>query len=302
MTILITGATGLIGRALTNSLLDDRESIRVLTRDPAKADAVFGGRVEALAWQPATDPRPPAALDGVDTIFHLMGEPVGGRWTAAKVERLIQSRAVSAGKLADAVRGRRCRFISASSFGIYRGRRGEVYEETTPLGAPQTQVQTILQAWEKAVASAEAPETRVNMVRFGMVCSTEGYPRKLIRLFRKGAGFIAGDGEQTVPIVDIDDAVGMLRWIASGQAGDGPVNCVAPDLPNFRDVAQAISQRLGKPVRLRIPDWLARPILGGSADYFLLSYDMRPRKALDRGYNFRHSDPHLILQRAIPGV
>ncbi len=302
MTVLITGATGLIGRAITQSYIEDRESVRVLTRDADKARRIFGHAVETFEWQPGEQPVPDAALEDVETVFHLMGEPVGGRWTAAKMERLMQSRVVSAQKLADALRGRKCRFISASSFGIYKGRRGEVYEETAPLGKPETQVQELLQAWERAVASAEAPETRVNMVRFGMVCSIDGYPKKLVRLFRKGAGFVAGDGRQIVPIVDIDDAVGMLRWVAAGQAGDGPVNCVAPQLPDFEHVAQSISRHVEKPVRFRIPNWLARPILGGSADYFLLSFDVRPRKALDRGYNFRQSDPDQILRRAIIGV
>ena len=109
-------------------------------------------------------------------------------------------------------------------------------------------------------------------------------------------------GGRFVPIVDIDDAVGMLRWVASGQAGDGPVNCVAPHLPNFSEVAEAISRHVARPVRFRIPEWLARPILGGSADYFLLSYDVRPRKALDRGYNFRWSHPNNILRRAVTGA
>jgi uncharacterized protein (TIGR01777 family) len=302
MAVLVTGATGLIGRAVTNSLLDDKEQVRVLSRDPENARKLFGGRVEAIAWCPAFQPLPGGVLDGVDVIFHLMGEPVGGRWTASKLEQLTASRVLSARKLADAVRGRRCRFISASSFGIYRGLRDEIYDETAPLGPPETQVQSLLQAWEQAVLSAESAETRVNMVRFGMVCSRDGYPKKLIRLFRRGAGFIAGDGEQVVPIVDIDDAVGMLRWVASGQAGDGPVNCVSPALPRFSDVARSIARHIAKPVRFRIPNWLARPILGGSADYFLLSYRVIPRKALDRGYNFRHSDPDLILRRAILGA
>lgn len=302
MTVLVTGATGLIGRAITKSYIEDQEPVHILSRDAEKARRIFGGAVEVFEWQAGQQDLPRDALDGVDTVFHLMGEPVGGRWTAAKMERLMQSRVHSARQLAGALRGRKCRFISASSFGIYKGQRGEVYEETALLGEPETGVQRLLQAWEQAVASAEAPETRVNMVRFGMVCSTDGYPKKLIRLFNKGAGFVAGDGQQIVPIVDIDDAVGMLRWVASGQAGDGPVNCVAPELPSFEGVAGAISRHLGKPVRFRIPNWLARPILGGSADYFLLSYNVRPGKALDRGYNFRQSDPDRILQRAIAGA
>jgi uncharacterized protein (TIGR01777 family) len=302
MAVLITGATGLIGRAVAKSFLEDRETVHVLTRDKERARAVLGDGVKLFSWQPADEDLPEGALDGASTVLHLMGEHVGGRWSKAKVDRIYQSRVTSAKKLAQAVRGKPCRFISASSFGIYSGRRNETYDETDSLGAPATRIQSILQAAENAVASAASSETKVNMVRFGMVCAKDGYPKKLVRLFEKGMGFLVGDGEQIVPIVDIDDAVAMLRWVAAGQAGEGPVNCVAPRSPRFKEVAHAIAVNTNSVTRMSIPPWLARPLLGGSADYFLLSYDVRPRKALDRGYNFRHSDSGQILRRAILGT
>jgi uncharacterized protein (TIGR01777 family) len=301
MAILITGATGLIGRAITQSYLDDQEAVHVLTRNAARARAILGDRVLLFEWQPGEEEIPPEALTGVTIIFHLMGEPVSGRWTQAKGERIIQSRVVSTQKLARAVKGRTLRFISASSFGIYPGKRGEIYEETEPLAPATTRVQQILRATETAAASAATPETRVNIIRFGMVCAKNGYPKKLTRLFKRATGFVVSDGEQIVPVVDIEDATAMLRWVASGRAGDGPVNCVAPELPRFKDVADVIASNTNTALRISIPSWLARPLLGGSADYFLLSYDVRPRKALDRGYNFRQSDPKQILKRAITG-
>jgi uncharacterized protein len=302
MTVLVTGATGLIGRSLMKNLLSDRETIHVLSRNRSRVKELFGHGVKGFVWQPSTEEIPVEAFEGVETIFHLMGEPVGGRWTKAKVDAIVASRVTSGEKIAQAVRGRPCRFISASSFGIYRGQRGAVYEETAPLPPPATRIQDILQAAERAAASAATVETKVNMVRFGMVCAKDGYPKKLVRMFRKGASFIVGDGRQIIPIVDVEDAVAMLRWVASGQAGDGPVNCVAPVLPQFKDVAEAIASHVDRPVRFSIPNWLARPLLGGSADYFLLSYEVRPRKALDRGYDFRHSEPHEILKRAMAGA
>ncbi|MDX2266459.1 MAG: NAD-dependent epimerase/dehydratase family protein [Hyphomicrobiales bacterium] len=299
--MLITGATGLIGRALTRSFLEDRTPVTVVSRNPSEASDMFQGRVRAVEWSPAASPFPHDALAGVDTVFHLMGEPVGGRWTAQKRAEIVASRVTAAAAIAEALKGRSCRFVSASSFGIYRGRAGEVYDETDPLPAPASEVQAILQSWEAAALAASSPQTRVNVVRFGMVCAPDGYPKKLVRLFKKGFGFVAGDGRQIVPIVALDDAVGMLRWAASGQAGDGAINCVAPQLPTFRDVATCIAETLRAPLRFRVPNWIARPILGGSADYFLLSYDVKPRVALNRGYNFRMSDPMQILRDAILG-
>jgi uncharacterized protein (TIGR01777 family) len=302
MTILITGATGLIGKALTKTYLADKTPVRILTRAPERAGTMFGSNVTAFAWTPAKDPVPQAALERVQTVFHLMGEPVSGRWTPEKKAQIIASRVTAAEKIAAALEGRPVRLISASSFGIYPGRHGAIYEETAPLAPPTTEIQSILQNWERAALSASRPPvTHANVVRFGMVCAKDGYPKKLVRLFRRGIGFVAGSGEQIVPIVDIDDAVGILRWVASGQAGDGPVNCVSPHTPSFAEVAGIIARCLGKPVRFKVPEWLARSILGGSADYFLLSYNVRPKLALERGYNFRVTDPERILTRAILG-
>lgn len=301
MTVLITGATGLIGRALAESCLQDRISVRALARDPAAVSTSFGNSIEGYKWDPLSDPLPPAALDGVTTVFHLMGESVGGRWTKEKRANIIASRVTAAQKLADAVRGQNCRFISASSFGIYPGSHGAVYSETEALAPPATEIQTILQNWEAAALSAASENTNVNVMRFGMVCAPDGYPKKLVRLFKRGLSFVAGNGNQIVPIVSLSDAVGMLRWAASGNAGDGVINCVSPQLPTFRDVARIIADCLSKPVRFNVPEWLARPALGGSADYFLLSYHLRPQRALERGYNFRMSDPEQILRSAILG-
>ena len=229
-----------------------------------------------------------------------MGEPVGGRWTKAKKKRIITSRVTSAQMLARAIGGAPVRLISASSFGIYPGRRGEVYDEETRIEAQgQSFIQSTLRAWENAALSAANGATKVTIIRFGMVCSPEGYPKKLVRLCQRVGGFIVGDGDQLVPIVDIDDAVAMMRWAADGNAGDGVINCVSPELPRFREVAETIAAVVGKPVRLQVPDWLARPLLGGSADYFLLSYDIRSARALAQGFQFTQDDPQAILRRAL---
>jgi hypothetical protein len=206
----------------------------------------------------------------------------------------------SAQKLAHALHGAPARLVSASSFGIYPGRHGEVYTEETRIeGQKQNFIQSTLRAWENAALTASGGDTHVTVIRFAMVCSPDGYPKKLVRLFQRAGGVIVGDGEQVVPLVDIDDAVAMLRWAVDGNAGDGVINCVSPKLPSFRQVAETIAAKLGKTIRLQIPEWLARPILGGSADYFLRSYDIRSARAESKGFTFRHTEPGAILARAL---
>lgn len=298
MAVLVTGATGLLGKAVAKSLLADGIEVRFAGRNAERLRALYGGDARVTVWDPAASDFPAEALAGIDTVYHLMGEPVGGRWGKAKKERIVTSRVTSAEKLGQALGGRSCRLIAPSSFGLYPGRRGAVYDETTPPGQPKTFIQSMIQSWEKAALSAAKGQTKASVVRFGMVCSPEGYPRKLVRLFQKGLGFIAGDGNQIIPIVDVDDAVRMMRWVAHNGI-DGRVNCVAPKLPRAREISESIAQATGKPIRLSIPEWLARPILGGSADYFLLSYDIRPTRAVEEGFTFLHTEPRAILARAL---
>ncbi len=300
MVVMVTGATGMLGRAIARSYLADGQKVHLVGRNADKLRQLYGDRAAIFPWAEVTDEFPAKALEGVSTAFHLMGEPVGGRWTKAKRARIITSRVTSAQMLARAIGGGPVRLISASSFGIYPGRRGEVYDEETRIDTQGNSfIQSTLRAWENAALSAANGSTTVTIIRFGMVCSPEGYPKKLVRLCQRVGGFIVGDGDQLVPIVDIDDAVSMMRWAANGDAGDGVINCVSPELPRFSDVAQTIAAAVRKPVRLKIPDWLARPILGGSADYFLLSYDIRPARALAQGFRFAQDDPRTILRRAL---
>lgn len=301
MAVLVTGASGFVGRAVATSYLASGSALHVLGRDAGKLRALYGDRARIFTWDPAEPGDfPEAALDGVDVVFHLMGEPVGGRWTKRKKSRIITSRVTSAQLLGRALNGRPVRLVSVSSFGVYPGKRGEVYTEESKFDAQgQTFIRSTLRAWEKAALAAAGGDTKVSVIRCGIVCAPEGYPKKLARLFARTGGLIVGDGEQIVPIVDLDDVVAMMRWAAEGGAGDGVVNCVAPNLPRFREVAETIAATLKKPTRGTIPDWLARPLLGGSADYFLLSYDIRPMRALAQGFEFRHDQPADILRRAL---
>ncbi len=300
MVVLVTGASGLLGRAIAKSYLAGGGALHVVGRDREKLRGLYTDRARIFTWDPAIAEFPEDALDGVSTVFHLMGEPVGGRWTKAKKAKIVISRVTSAQTLGRALNGRPIRLVSASSFGIYPGNRGEVYTEETRIdGQGQSFIRATLRAWENAALAAAGGETRVSIVRFGMVCSPEGYPKKLARLFQRVGGIIVGDGDQFVPIVDIDDAVRMMRWVAEGGAGEGIVNCVSPNLPRFREVAEIIAATLNKPMRAKIPDWLARPLLGGSADYFLLSYDIRPERALAQGFAFSQDQPEEILRRAL---
>jgi uncharacterized protein (TIGR01777 family) len=298
MAVLVTGATGLLGQAIAKSFVADGAQLRLVGRSTERLRQIYGANCSAIAWNPAEADFPREALTDVTVAYHLMGEPIGGRWTKAKKARIVISRVTSAHKLAQAMAGSPCRLVSASSYALYPGRRNEVYDDKIRPAEKGTFLQSTIRAWENAAMSAAGGGGMATVIRFGNVCSPDGYPKRLVPSFKHGMGFIVGDGNQIVPIVDIDDAVAMMRWVADRHI-DGVINCVSPQLPRFHEVAETIAQTVAKPIRLRIPDWLARPILGGSADCSLRSYDMRPARALAEGFSFRYAEPRAILGRAL---
>jgi uncharacterized protein len=121
MTVLITGATGLVGRALTQSLVDAGIAVRAVTRRPHRALETFDRRVTAFEWHPRTEPFPAPALEGVERIIHLMGEPLYGPLTLETRARVIASRHVPTRRPIEALGRTRVHLIAASSAAVYGG-------------------------------------------------------------------------------------------------------------------------------------------------------------------------------------
>lgn len=301
MTVLVTGATGMIGKAVVDRFLRASSRVRVLTRRPHRARATFQDSVEVLEWHPMTEDLPANSLAGIDLVIHLMGEPVRGRWNKAKRERVRNSRVVTTRKLADAITGGSVRFICASSFGVYPGIHGDVYDEATPIDEATSAVRSIVRDWELAAFSAHERGASVAILRIGMVAGLAGYPSGMVRDFAAGRGLAFGDGKQLVPIVDIDDVSLMVLWAAGQPNLQGAINCVAPSNISHGRVVERVVETAGRRPRLTASPRIARLVLGPSADYFIGSYNVQPRVALEAGYRFLYSNAEDILDRALAG-
>ena len=293
MTVLITGATGRIGREVTRRFLAAGRPVRVLTRRPHRAGEIVSPGTDAAPdiheWHPSTEPVPMAALEGVSVLVHLMGETLEGRWTTEKKERLVESRVVTTRKIAEAAVAARVPYlVSASSFAVYRGARGEVYDEGSPLGAPKGFYRTLVHDWEAAAREAEHGGVRVCRVRVGLVTGPGAWPRELVRAFARGLGVRYGDGQQIVPVVALEDAARMLVWAAEEADLAGPLNCVAPYGMRLESALGLIAEATGRAQRLRIPAWAVHLLHGARAPLLTGSYNIRPKVALARGFTFSY--------------
>lgn len=289
--VLVTGATGLIGRRLVAHLLREGVPVRALSRRPEQAG--LPTRVEVLAWDGRS---PPAeALRGTRGVVHLAGEPVfGGPMTAERRRRIRDSRLQSTRMLAQSLTAlpegeRPPVLVCASAVGYYGSRGDALLSEREPPG--DGFLAEVCVGWEEAAAGVEPAGIRRVSLRIGIVLAAEGGALAPMRLpFKLGLGAQLGDGCQWFPWVHVDDVVGLaVAALADGRYA-GPVNAVSPNPVRNADFTRALASRFGRRALLRIPAFVLRLAGRDIALELLGSRRAVPRAALDHGYAFAHSE------------
>jgi uncharacterized protein (TIGR01777 family) len=291
MKALVTGATGFVGRRLLK-LLDQPV---VLSRSAAKAQnelASFGAKT--FSWDPAQEPAPARAFEGVEVVFHLAGEPVAeGRWTAAKKNRLRESRVLGTRNLVNALRELPTKpkvLISASAVGYYSDRGEEVLDETKP---PENDfLGELCQAWEREALQAESLGIRVITVRVGIVLGENGGAlAKMLPPFRFGLGAPLGSGRQYMPWIHIEDLVRLMVFAAEHENVRGPINGAGPNPVTNREFTKTLGKVLSRPTIFPpVPGFMLKLMFGEFGQILLHSQRVVPKKAMDVGFEFRFSE------------
>ncbi|MCL6523316.1 MAG: TIGR01777 family oxidoreductase [Thermoflavifilum sp.] len=263
-TVLLTGGTGLIGRALIKVLQQRGYHLKILTR---QANLSIGDGVEYLAWDPLQDKLPLAALDDVDYLIHLAGANVAEkRWTAARKRELLESRIYTVDLLwkAFADRGHRLKaVVSASAIGYYDARQDRWFQETDPPGEDFL-AQTCV-AWEAHVQRFQELASRVVMLRTGIVLSQEGgFIEPFLQALRWGVAPILGSGTQWISWIHIHD---LCRLYANSLITEhmlGPYNAVAPQPVQQKELILTLARMIKKQffVPIYVPSWSLKLMLG----------------------------------------
>ncbi|MBX9622505.1 MAG: TIGR01777 family oxidoreductase [Gemmataceae bacterium] len=291
--VAVTGSRGLIGSELAAFLTTGGHAVTRLVSGGADPAADDGAR--AVPWDPREEVNP-AALADHDAVVHLAAENIAeGRWTAAKKDRIRQSRTVPTRHLAETVAvlppARRPKvFVSASAVGVYGDRGDEVLtEESEPGGGLLADV---CREWEAAAEPAAAAGVRVVNVRFGVVLSPKGGAlAKQLPAFRAGAGATLGSGRQWLSWVAVGDAVGAVHHTLMTDGLTGPVNVAAPNPVTNRAFTKTLGRVLGRPAVLWVPRPALRVLFGEVADAALLASQRAVPDALTAsGFAFDHPE------------
>jgi uncharacterized protein (TIGR01777 family) len=295
--ILVTGSSGLIGGALVQALRAGGQSVVRLVRSASPGDE------STARWDPDRRTIDRAALEGCDAVVHLAGEPLLGRWTAAKKRRIADSRIVGTEVLAQALASLERRpavLVCASAAGYYGDRGAEVLTEDSVLG--RGFLADVCQAWEAAAESARRAGIRVVHVRTGLVLArTGGLLKTLLLPFHLGVGGPIGDGRAYWSWIALDDLMAIYRFVVARGGLNGAVNAAAPNPVTNREFARTLGRVLSRPAVIPVPPIALRLVFGrAAADEAMLSgARLVPTRLQEAGFRFSYPELEPALRHVL---
>lgn len=288
MKILISGASGLIGRSVSQFWKNQNHELCFLVRRPTSEKNHF-------YWQPSSQTSSQtssqkingAALANVDVVVHLSGESIMGWWTPRKKQRILDSRVQSTQTLVKALKQQPPKLlICASGVGIYGDRQDEILTEESSYG--QGFLANTCKAWEQAALELKPLGTRVCCARLGIVLSQQaGMLSQLLPLFKLGLGVYAGAKMAFLSWVSIQEIPRVFDWILHQPTFEGPFNLCSPNPLRQKEFYQTLANHLHRPLWFGLPKGITQKLLGEMGQELLLSSQRStPHKLMQHGYVF----------------
>jgi uncharacterized protein (TIGR01777 family) len=254
MKVLVTGASGRIGKALCDELLKRGDEVVGLTRDPDKAGAAQP-QATWHAWEPTLERPTEAAFEGVEGVVNLVGEKINQRWSDDAKRKIMDTRKVATHNLVGTIEGLATKprvLVSQSAVGYYGNRGDEVLDESSAPG--EDFGSSVCVEWEKAAREVEAAGVRLAIVRTGQVMETGGgILGELLLPFQLGLGGPLAGGKQWLPWIHLSDELGVLTWALDTESVSGVVNGTAPNPVTNKEWSKALGKALHRPAVLPIP-------------------------------------------------
>jgi uncharacterized protein (TIGR01777 family) len=291
MRIVITGATGFIGRALCERLRVDHEII-ALSRDAGRAVGSLGDLARVVQWDGRTAGDWVSQADGAAAIINLAGENVAsGRWTRTRKERILRSRIDSSGAVVEAIGKMRSRpkvVIQASATGYYRSGGDEELDEGSEAGSGF--LADVCRRWESSAEDISALGVRSVVTRMGVVLGTGGGALvRLLRPFRFYLGGHVGSGRQWFAWISLEDVTAAVRFLVENEDLRGVFNLTSPEPVTMREFCRVLGGVIGRPAWTAVPGFVLRAALGQMADEMLLrGQKVLPRRLLEAGFEFKY--------------
>jgi uncharacterized protein (TIGR01777 family) len=292
MKIIISGASGLIGKRLVEQLQQHGHDVVRLVRRAANTGEIM--------WDPKAGVLSASALEGADAVIHLSGAGIGDkRWTTSYKREILESRTITTNLLATTIANMNRKpsvFLSGSAIGIYGPRGDEQLNEVSTDGT--SFLADVCKQWEDAAKPASDAGIRTVLLRTGIVLTTKGGAlKKQLPLFQLGLGGKFGNGKQWQSWISIDDEVGAIEHLLTANVS-GAVNLTAPNPVTNAEFTSTLARVVKRPAFLPIPPFAPKAILGGELADALLFTGQRviPAALNASGYQFVHPTLEVALR------
>ena len=296
MRVLITGASGFVGKALVARLLDGGHDVVAVSRSPQRTSEMLG-LTDVVEWGELTD----VFEKGVDAVVHLAGESVQGLWTGGKAQKVSDSRLDCTRQLVEAIRdssGRPTVLLSASGIGFY----GEGGERPLDEGAAAGEdfFADLCVRWEAIASEVESMGVRVGMLRFGIILGPGGGALKAMLLpTNLGIAGPLGGGRQWWSWIALSDVVSAIAFALEHEDISGPINVVAPEPIRQAKFQKTLGKIVGRPSFMPAPAFAVRAILGTFAQEVLSSKRVVPSKLKEAGFTWELDDLQDALKASL---
>ena len=293
---LISGSTGLIGRSLVRRLEADGHEVVRLVRPETR------GGVSGVTWDPARGVLEPSELEGFDAVVHLAGENIADRrWSDEQKRRIRDSRVVGTTLLSTTLATLNSPpsvFACASAGGYYGDRGDEALDDSAGPGTDFIAGAT--KEWEEACLPAAEAGIRVVNLRISVVLTASGgMLKRVLPIFKLGLGGKLGSGAQYFSWITREDLMESIVWTLENSELSGGVNVTSPSPVTNAVFTRALGKSVGRPAILAVPKFALRIAQGDLSDVVVSSLRMKPKKLVESGFEFRHSEIDKALQWAV---
>lgn len=287
--IIVTGATGLIGKQIIERLVKQRHEVIAFVRNPNQAK--LPKQVRLVHWESGMNLAGEwvTAIDGADAIIHLAGSPVAEKWTPEHKLEIEKSRVIGTRMIVEAMKLAKKKpecLISSSAVGFYGTDPAKTFDEDSPSGSDF--LANVCSLWESEALKAKEMNVRVALIRTGVVLDAKGgaLPKQLLP-FKMFVGGAILPGTQAYPWIHIEDEIQIILWALENESVVGAINAVAPEMLDNKTFSKTLAKILSRPCLFPVPALPMKLMFGEGAIIVLEGQKVIPKRTQELGYNFK---------------
>lgn len=294
MKIAITGGTGFVGTRLVQKLTDAGHNIVVFTRDQKRGEKVFPKKgfpqVEIVEYNPLQPGSWQNTIASSQAIVNLAGAGIADQpWTPERKQEILNSRIETTKHIVEAIQQAQTKpqvLVNASAVGYYGTSETATFDESSNPG--DDFLASVCQKWEATAKEVENTETRLVILRFGIVLGEGGALGKMLTPFRFFAGGPLGTGKQWFSWIHIDDLVSLIQQAIHSSAYQGVYNATAPNPVRMSELCENLGEVMNRPSWLPVPEFALKLLLGEAAQAVLEGQQVLPKRTQEQGFTYQY--------------